>query len=228
MRVRLPELGLHLVRLSASAAALAIADRLASLPLCVGASAALFFETFALTHDVAHGALRLPRRVNEAALLLAGLVMFTSGHAMRTMHLEHHRKHLGDGDLEGTPARYRLWQAALLAPLHAVALRVAAMRRARGIGRRWQAMENVTSAALFAACLTSGHGSLVAYALVVSGMQLSAAVWASHVPHNTPAWLLALARRFAFTRSPTVLSLAFHDAHHAHPTLPCQRLPEVA
>ncbi len=52
-------------------------------------------------------------------------------------------------------------------------------------------------------------------------------VWAAHVPHNAPAWLTGLAARFAWTGSPTALSLAYHALHHAHPEVPCRRLAGI-
>jgi len=66
-----------------------------------------------------------------------------------------------------------------------------------------------------------GLQAAVAMALL---LQLTMNAWASHVPHRAPQWLLAIASRFAWTRSPVVLSLVYHLEHHATPRVPCAEL----
>jgi fatty acid desaturase len=94
MRPRLDHLAAHLLRLAVAAAALVLLPPAWRAPL----AAAVFLAAFCLAHDLAHGALRLPRRANELALSLAGLAMLTSGHAMRVAHLRHHAAPLGHDD----------------------------------------------------------------------------------------------------------------------------------
>jgi hypothetical protein len=65
---------------------------------------------------------------------------------------------------------------------------------------------------------------LQAWAVVNVALQLSASAWASHLPHHPPRWARAIALRFAWTGSVTLLSFAFHEAHHARPKLPCREL----
>jgi fatty acid desaturase len=228
MRPLLDDLAVHLARLAASAAALALAASVASGAGMVVAAGLLFLESFALMHDLAHGALRLPRQVNEVALGLAGVLLLMSGHAVRRMHLVHHARPLTADDLEGRPARGGFWRALAGGPGAALSLRREAFRGAGPRGRRIQAMETVAGAALAAALLASGRAPLVVYAIVAMLGQATMSVWAAHVPHNAPRWLSRIAARLAVTGSPTLLALAHHDLHHARPQIPCRRLGERA
>jgi fatty acid desaturase len=200
----------HVARLVASAAAYAL------LPGAYGALAAvgLFLAAFSFAHDLAHGALGLPPRTNRLLLSLAGATMLTSGHAMRVAHLRHHAAPLADDDFEGAAAHGSLLRAVLRAPSFAFAMRREAWRRAPHHDRRWQLAEHVACALL--ALLVVGRS----YALVALALQLLAPLWAGRVPHTAPPWLLRTARTLAFTRSATLLSLAFHDEHHRRPRLP--------
>lgn len=224
MRARASDLSLHLARIALAAIGLGLAAHQASARLGAAAAMALFFAAFALMHDVAHGALRLPRRANEIALAAAGSLMLMSGHALRLMHLRHHARPLADDDLEGHPARLSLPRALASAPLAAIALRIEAFRAAGPLGRRAQLAESFINASSLALLIASGNPALLAWAATALALQLSMGVWAAHIPHNAPAWLLAAARRAAVTRSPIALSLAFHELHHRRPSLPCGRL----
>lgn len=228
MRPRLLDLAIHVARLVASALALALAARVDCAAGMAFASALLFLESFAFMHDLAHGALLLPRRENELALAFAGALLLMSGHALRRTHLIHHARALADDNLEGLPARGSFFQALAGGPRAAVALRLHAFRGAGRRGQRWQAVETAAGLAITAALLGSRLPPLVVYALVALAAQATMSVWAAHVPHNAPAWLTRLAARFSWTGSPTVLSLAYHALHHAHAEVPCRRLAAAA
>lgn len=219
---------MHVGRSTAALFALAIAVRVEHPLLAVAASAALFFGAFALMHDAAHGALGLPRAVNEVVLSVAGALLLMSGHALRRTHLIHHRATLCPDDLEGAPALLPLWRAALASPRAALALRGRAFDGAGRAGRRWQVGETLVDVLLASACVASGSPALWAFVAVALSLQLSMGLWAAYVPHNAPAWLVAVARRLAPLGSPTFLSLAYHDLHHRIPAVPCAALPRFA
>lgn len=223
MKPRLVDLALHLLRVGGSAASLALAPALGPAPVAA-AAIAVFFASFALMHDLAHGALRLPRRANEIALSAAGALLLMSGHALRVSHLRHHARCLAEDDPEGAPARWSLLRAALLGPAHSLALRAHAFRLAGPAGRRWQLAESALNTASLALLLASDSPALIAYALAALAAQLTMAVWAAHVPHNAPPWLLRAAALVARCGSIVALSLAYHERHHARPCLPCGRL----
>jgi fatty acid desaturase len=193
----------------------------------VAGAGLLFLEGFAFAHDLMHGALRLPRRANEVALAFAGALLLMSGHALRLTHLVHHAHALAPADVEGAPARGSLGAALVGGPLAAVRLRRHAFSVAGRRGRIWQAVETGVDAALLVALVASGSPPLRIYALVALAAQATMSVWAAHVPHNAPAWLTDAAAHLDWTGSPTVLALAHHSRHHAHPEVPCRRLVEV-
>ena len=97
-------------------------------PTALLGALALHLAAFAFTHDLAHGALGLPRRFNELALSLAALPMLVAGHGMRLMHLRHHARPLDKDDLEGVGATVPLWRALLGGPLNTAQYRVEAFR----------------------------------------------------------------------------------------------------
>jgi fatty acid desaturase len=192
------------------------------------AAAAIYVGVFTLTHDLAHGALGLPRRRNDLALAVAGVCMATSGHGLRLMHLRHHADPLGDGDLEGRSARMPACGALLAAPVLSLRLVIAAWRTATPRDRRWQRAEYAALAGLAAAAAASGCHALQLYLIVGLAAQLLAPFWAGHLPHRTPAWLLALARRLSRAGSMTMRTLVVHDAHHRRPKLPTYALSDRA
>lgn len=224
MPPRFADLALHLARLAGSLLVLHLAARFASLPGMTLGAAVFFLEAFAFTHDVTHGALRLPRRANDIALALGGALMLMSGHAIRRMHLVHHARTFGRDDLEGAAARAPFLRALLGGPRVAVALRARAFRGAGSRGQRWQAVESAANLVTFLALVASARPAGLVYAAVAACAQLTMGVWASHIPHNAPAWITRAAERLAWTGSPTVLSLAYHELHHARPEVPCRRL----
>ena len=174
---------------------------------------------FALTHDLVHGALRLPRRVNEWLLAISGVLIGVSGHGMRLMHQRHHARPMAPDDIEGEGARRSFWGAMAVGPLNFAQYRVQALRSANHRERVWQIGETVVGLALAAVALGSHQVPLVAWVLSNLVMQVTAGVWASHLTHHPPKWLRAIAEHLMWTHSVLVQSFVLHLAHHAHPKL---------
>ena len=214
-------LALHALRLTSLLALLASSPRV---EIAVAASAALFFASFAIAHDACHNALGLSRRANTVLLSVTGLLMLLSGHAMRRMHLRHHARPLTDGDLEGRGARTSALRALLSGPGNGLALRIAALRGARRHERIIQVLETLGGIAILSLAAATRWAPLATFVLVALALQMSMSLWASHITHHAPAWLVEVCKRFAFLRSPVLLSLAFHEVHHAMPSIACQDL----
>jgi fatty acid desaturase len=212
----------HFLRIAVSVALLVAAR--ASLPLAALAACLVFFAAFALLHDLMHSAIALPRWASRVTLAAAGLLLFTSGHATRATHLYHHARPLADDDLEGLGARLPLLRAVAFGPWNFVAIRARGLALTRRVARRWAVGETVLAIAAFTGAALSAARPLVVYALVALALSTTMSAWAAHLPHRAPAWLLRVARALAFTRSPVVLSLAFHAHHHAEPRVPCEAL----
>jgi fatty acid desaturase len=214
----------HVGRLALALALLAVLPRFAGRPGALVAALALWFTAFAAAHDLVHDALGLGRRAGATALSLAGALLLTSGHAMRVSHLVHHRRPFADEDYEGAAARVDLARACALSPWWSLATRLHAFMRAGARLRRRQLVEHGVALALIAAAWASALPSLRLYVVVALAAHLSAPLWAGRVPHRAPAWLLRAAAAVGRLGSPTALALAYHEAHHAAPRIPCRRL----
>jgi fatty acid desaturase len=188
------------------------------------ATAGFFFAVFSLFHDVAHGALGLPPRLNEAVLALTSVPLWMSAHGQRQHHLRHHARPLADDDDEGAGALMPLWRAALTGPWASVHMRLKAFVTVPDKVRPWVVAENVANVATVVVVVVVDDLELSVAFGVCALLQLTMNAWASHIPHRAPKWLLQLAATFSWTRSPAVLSLVYHLEHHAHPRVPCAQL----
>jgi fatty acid desaturase len=213
---------LHLMRLGASIAVLVVFREHALVAAAVAMG--IYFASFSFTHDLAHGALRLPRRANEWALSLAALPSLVSGHSMRLMHQRHHARPLAGDDFEGVGAAVSLWRAVLVGPQNGLAVRTHAWAAANPRERRWIFLEYAVIAVAAALALASGFVAAQLWVAVCLALHLTASAWASHLPHHPPPLLRRIALRLAWTGSVSLLGFAFHDEHHAHPKVPCRAL----
>jgi fatty acid desaturase len=178
--------------------------------------------SFAFFHDAAHGALGLPPRWNDMILMVTSAPLLMSGHGQRQLHLRHHARPLAADDLEGAGALQSLWWAAVTAPMASVHMRVMSFSAVNASVRPWLWVENGINIIIAVVAIASGHVGVQCALLVMLVLQLTMNAWASHIPHRAPHWLLHLAGKLAWTRSPVVLSLVFHLEHHA------QRVPNCA
>jgi fatty acid desaturase len=215
-------LATHLLKLLLSLAVLVLATH----PILVAAGAVAFFLAgFAFTHDVSHGALGLPRRLNEWTLALAALTNLVAGHAMRRLHARHHARPLASDDVEGEGATVSFRQALLLGPRNALRYRCEGLAGTRGLERTWILGETAASLVLAAAALLSHTPAALIWVGTCIALQATMSLWASHLPHRPPAVLVALARHLEWTHSAVVASFLHHDAHHRRPGVPCGALP---
>lgn len=181
----------------------------------VVSGAILFMSVFALIHDAIHHALALPRWANELVLTVFGALMGVSGTAARSHHVIHHARPGAPDDLEGMALRVPLRCALWLSPRSYFRMAVVAARRARPMVRRRQLGEWALVLVLYAAAVKA-RGAALDYAMTCLALQLTIPLWAGLLPHRSPLWLVELARALAWTRSPLVVSFAYHDVHHAH------------
>ena len=223
-RPRWFDLAAHLSRIAATLTLMFLLARTSHPVVQIALGVGLFFAAFALMHDLSHGALRLPRVWNEVALAASAALMLVSGHGVRLLHLRHHARPLHASDTEGATARLPLVQATLATPFLGLWYRVVAFRAAGPVGIRWQCSETLLNVVAFTTLTCSRVPALTTYAWTALTMQLLMPMWAGRIPHRAPAWVLDAAKRLSFLRSPVVLSLAFHELHHVHPSIPCHRL----
>jgi fatty acid desaturase len=195
-----------------------------ALAATLAVSAALFFSLFSLFHDAAHGSLLLPPRVNDALLALLSAPLFMSTHAQRQLHMRHHARPLAADDVEGAGAKLSFTGALLWSPVLAGENVAAGVRIVPRKLRALVLLEWAAVAALAAFAVAHPTSTVALFVLVAATLQLFASLWASHIPHHPPRLVQAVARRLVRFRSPVVLSLLFHNEHHARPRLPCALL----
>ncbi|MCA2977328.1 MAG: fatty acid desaturase [Myxococcaceae bacterium] len=184
----------------------------------------VFLAGFALTHDLAHGALGLPPRLNDVALAAAALTNLLPGHAMRRLHARHHARPLADDDVEGEGARRSWWGALCIGPRNALRYRLEGLTGTHGAERAWVIAETALGLALAFAALESHAPAALTWLGACLFLQATMALWASHLPHRPPPLLVRLARHLTWTRSAVVASFLHHDAHHRRPWVPCGEL----
>jgi fatty acid desaturase len=216
----------HAIRLGLSLLALALAPFFGP-AATAAASVLVFLAGFSFQHDLAHGAFRLERNVRESALSVVGALLLMSGHAMRAMHLRHHARIFAHDDLEGASARMSCPEAMICSPVLSIRLRTEAIAAANKKERAIMLVEHAINFATLATLLAFG-GAPALYAAIAIAMQLSMPTWAGHVPHRAPEWMIDTAKKLAFTGSPTVLSLAYHELHHEHPRVPTAELAKLS
>ena len=193
---------------------------------------ALSFLTYASTsHDLVHRNLRIQHALNEALLCAVELLAFRSGHAYRTVHLNHHAHFPDEGDLEGAAAKmslpralldgltlqYRLWWYALERP---------------GSNRRLVIAEGSAAVLLLAGSAAAWHWThlpAIYAGLMVAGSWIYPLATA-YIVHDANATDEVHQTRLFRGRLLEVLALEhlYHLEHHLYPGVPHQNWPKLA
>lgn len=187
-----------------------------------------------LVHDLIHDALSFGGRTNDVLLAFYALFLLKSGHALRRLHLEHHKHCLADGDLEGGVVYIPTWRLLVTGPWLALQARLHSWKAERR-ARAWQAAETLLDALLTIALVaifpfTGNTASLVFLGAVVT-VTVTVPILGAKIPHLLPErWprLVRALRPFAGRLTPAASSLLFHELHHRRPRLPAALLPENA
>ena len=192
----------------------------------------LSFLTYASTsHDLVHRNLRLPAFLNETLLAAIELLAFRSGHAYRTVHLNHHAHFPEEDDLEGAAAGMPWWRALLDGITLQYRLWFFALRRP-GSNRRWVMVEGSLAVLLLAGCALLYPVTpwpAVYAALMVGGSWIYpfATAYVVHVPEGNSD--LTRTRLFR-GRLLSLLALEhlYHLEHHLYPQVPHHNWPRLA
>jgi fatty acid desaturase len=187
-----------------------------------------------VTHDVVHGTLGLRHWQTEWALFLMGIVLFESGHAYRTTHLQHHRVFPGDDDPEGYPARLSTLGSIFYGPVFLARLWWWAFQRnaRRPVQRVWLVVEALIPFAAIAAgiLLWSRTPALLVYAALAIVGSWVYPLLTVHLPHKdfgeTP---LTQTHTLRGRIIPALfLELTYYLEHHLYPQVPSHHLKELA
>ena len=190
---------------------------------------AAVFAASVLVHDLIHGSLGLPRRMNEVALSVAALLLVKSGHGLRALHFAHHRRCLEEDDVEGRVAHASFASLLVRGPALAVQARFEAFRAERRT-RAVQVLETMANLALLVMAAWTGWHAALVYGGAVVLVTITAPVWGAKIPHMVP-WNHPVVRRLATLTgrmTPAAASVLLHELHHRYPRIPVSLLPANA
>lgn len=198
----------------------------AALPL----SFVFFLTGLRIVHNAFHGALGLPRAMDNVVLWVMSLIMLGSMHAVRFNHLRHHRLILGEDDVEGRSAGMPAWRALLFGPAFTVLLHTTAFRR----GKRRLAATVLTELLMNALWITwvfalSGSSVLKYHVTaMLAGHCFTAffAVWTVH-HHCDRTHYLARTLRGRIKNAVT-FDMFRHIEHHLFPAVPTRHLEKLS
>jgi beta-carotene hydroxylase len=201
--------------------------------LAVACVVYLSFCTYASTsHDLVHGAFRLPRPLNDLLLSTIELLCLRSGFAYRRTHLYHHRAFPGKDDIEASIAYGSFWNMLLLSPLHQARLWRWSFREAAWRGKVRLLIEAALAGVFMAFAILTLLNTpvyLVYAVLVIGGSWFYplATVYLPHDPHGTSK---TSETRMFRGRLVDTLSLGhlYHLEHHLYPAIPHQNWRELA
>ncbi|HLW65667.1 MAG TPA: fatty acid desaturase [Gemmataceae bacterium] len=201
------------------------------LPAVLSVAAYTFSSYGSTSHDLVHGNLGLPHRLNDILLTLVELLGLRSGHAYRAAHLHHHARFPHPDDLEGAAAHGSWWAALLTAPAHQLRLWWWASRYAKH-DRAWIVFEGIACGALFVSAILVWPWSpapAVYVALVIAGSWTFPLI-TSYFPHDPKGEdEFAQTRRFRGKVFAVVFGQhLYHLEHHLYPRVPRQKWPELA
>ena len=201
-------------------------------PLAVLGVVLLSFFTYgSISHDLVHGNLGLPRRMNDLLLCMTELLAVRSGHAYQAAHLHHHARFPAEDDIEGAASGMSLTSTVLDGLTLQPRIWLWALRHRRG-RRGWILFEG-------AVCLLIVTGSLVLIpttalpivyvALVITGSWIIPLV-TSYIPHDAHADQPLQQTRLFRGRLLSLIAIEhlYHLEHHLYPQVPHQNWARLA
>ncbi len=192
-------------------------------PLAVlGVMGLSFFTYGSISHDLVHGNLGLPRRVNDVLLCVTELLAIRSGHAYQAAHLHHHARYPADDDVEGAAAGMSLGRTMLEGVILQPKLWWWAMRRRQRPAWVW--LEGLTCISIVAGSILLIPWTVlpvVYLALVIAGSWTIPLV-TSYIPHNVHADEPLHQTRLFRGRLLSWIAIEhlYHLEHHLYPQVP--------
>jgi beta-carotene hydroxylase len=192
----------------------------------------LSFLTYGSTsHDLVHRNLRLPMWLNEGLLSAIELLAFRSGHAYRTVHLNHHARFPDEDDLEGAASRMSWFQALLDGVTLQYRLWFFALRRP-GSNRLWVIVEGSGVILLVAGCIALLP--VTPWPMVYAGLMIAGS-WVypfmtAYLVHDANGSDELMQTRLFRGRMLSLLALEhlYHLEHHLYPQVPHHNWPRLA
>lgn len=197
----------------------------------LGLPCSLYFFLTGLrqSHNAQHYSLGLPRIVQDGALFVLSVLMFSSMHAVQVTHLRHHRHCLDAEDAEGSTARMPWWRALLIGPLFPLRLHLAAWRLAGRNKRAWMVAELASILIIFMVVFLLTNSPMLwwhAGAMIVGECFTGFfAVWTVH--HDCEPGDVGRTQRGRWVNWLSY-SMFFHAEHHLFPAVPTCHLAILA
>ena len=193
----------------------------------------LSFCTYASTsHDLVHGAFRLPRLLNGLLLSTIELLCLRSGFAYRRTHLHHHRFFPRNDDIEASIAYGSLWKMLLLSPFHQARLWFWSFRTVARGGKAILLVEASLACfyVVFALVTFPETPVFLVYAILVVGGSWFYPLATVYLPHNPNGTSKITETRMFRGRLIDTLSLGhlYHLEHHLYPAIPHQNWRKLA
>jgi len=192
----------------------------------------LSFLTYgSISHDLVHRNLGLPRALNDALLCAIELISFRSGHAYRTVHLNHHAYFPAADDLEGAASKMTFVRALIEGVTLQPRLWIFAMKR-NGRDRRWMIGEAAAVIAGFAICIAIVPITPLpfAYAALMIGGSWIFPLITAFIPHDPNGDSELRQTKLFRGRVLSIVALEhlYHLEHHLYPQVPHHNWPKLA
>ncbi len=192
-------------------------------------SAFFFLTGLRQSHNGFHNALGTKRFLTWLTLYINSILMMVSIHAIKFIHLRHHKHCLSEKDQEGKSAQMTWYGAILYGSIHMFKVHQITWQLGNNKYRKDMILE-LASAFLFAtaAIYFNIHWLIYHIIVMIVGESLMAffAVWTvHHHTHDNPDF--ARTQRSGWKNMIT-FSMFYHLEHHLFPAVPTIKLPELA
>ena len=200
--------------------------------LAVASTVVLSFVTYGSTsHDLVHGSLGLPRRLNKLLLAVIEALSLRSGHAYRAAHLHHHARFPHDDDIEAEASRMSLFRTLWEGVIFQFRIYRWGLKHSR-TDWNWILAEGIAVVMFVVASALASFWTIVPImyvALMIAGSWIIPLI-TSYIPHDAAAadplhqtrlyrgWI---ARLVAFDH-------LCHLEHHLYPAVPHQNWARLA
>ena len=195
----------------------------------------LSFVTYgSISHDLVHGSLGLPRRLNDLLLTLVELLLLRSGRAYRLAHLNHHARYPDlEEDPEARAAHGTFWTALRSGPVFFIRLWWWAVLKYPRHRARLVTEGTAVLALMVGAVVVAAVGWSVApliYVLLAYLGTWIVPLFTAYVPHTPEGKTrLSQTRRFrGWVARLLALDHLYHLEHHLYPAVPHHLWPKLA
>jgi beta-carotene hydroxylase len=203
------------------------------IPAVVALALLSFFTYGSISHDLVHGNLKLPRKINTFFLSAIELLALRSGHAYRLAHLHHHRRYPNDDDIEGAASKMSLVRTLIEGLIFQPKIYLWAFKNVQKKSDKVLMTLELTfilSYILLACIVFNKTPSLLIYAgLMVAGSWIIPLI-TSYIPHSPENQEEVMQTRLFRGKVLSIIALEhlYHLEHHLYPAVPHSNWPELA